>query len=369
MPAPTAARCRTSTRRRMTDQYRPTDKWLINAGLRLDSYGFVGQNTLDAAARRIGGSARVLVQCVQSRQLRQQPDGRFRSRIRSPGQHRAPRVRTRPTSRTFRRRPIRSTSSSRASAERTRRIPTTSSASRTGATAEAPNTAFEQYNTRQEDLADYIGSHFLAFGTQHAGLSDSAADLDQLRPLVGAPLQGNGSVVQADAVLAPDAEPDSAVLPRPDPGLRFRSQRRKPAQRRRRVPDAKGRLLARRHLGAALVRLHQLVHPLRTDRGRSLGHDGAGRNQQRRSRNTTPTPNTARTHPSSNTNSMCGGTTSQRDRPTRAIPATELRSAHCRAAAVRATTSQIRTGTRHRKRWWIPAQTFRRSTRSRAHWV
>ncbi len=29
----------------ITDQYRPTDKWLFNAGVRLDSFGFVGQNT------------------------------------------------------------------------------------------------------------------------------------------------------------------------------------------------------------------------------------------------------------------------------------------------------------------------------------
>ncbi len=32
-----------------------------------------------------------------------------------------------------------------------------------------PTTAFEQYNTRQEDLADYIGSHFLQFGRSTPG--------------------------------------------------------------------------------------------------------------------------------------------------------------------------------------------------------
>ena len=38
----------------ITDQYRPTDKWLLNVGVRLDSFGFVGQNT---AAPPLGGSA------------------------------------------------------------------------------------------------------------------------------------------------------------------------------------------------------------------------------------------------------------------------------------------------------------------------
>ena len=46
-----------------------------------------------------------------------------------------------------------------------------------GRYTEAPNTAFEQYNTRQEDLADYIGSHFLQFGRNSPGISDSAADV------------------------------------------------------------------------------------------------------------------------------------------------------------------------------------------------
>ncbi len=38
----------------ITDQYRPTDRWLLNVGVRLDSFGFVGQNTL---VPPLGGSA------------------------------------------------------------------------------------------------------------------------------------------------------------------------------------------------------------------------------------------------------------------------------------------------------------------------
>ena len=45
----------------ITDQYRPTDKWLLNVGVRLDSFGFVGQNTADTASWRLRCRAAVLV--------------------------------------------------------------------------------------------------------------------------------------------------------------------------------------------------------------------------------------------------------------------------------------------------------------------
>src|SRR5690349_18231040 len=38
----------------LTDQWRPSDRWLINGGLRLDNYGFIGQNT---TVPPLGGSA------------------------------------------------------------------------------------------------------------------------------------------------------------------------------------------------------------------------------------------------------------------------------------------------------------------------
>ena len=38
-----------------------------------------------------------------------------------------------------------------------------------GRYTQAPNSAFEQYNTQQEDLADYIGSNFYAFGRTTPG--------------------------------------------------------------------------------------------------------------------------------------------------------------------------------------------------------
>ena len=38
-----------------------------------------------------------------------------------------------------------------------------------GRYTQAPNTAYEQYNVRQEDLADYVGSNFYAFGRTTPG--------------------------------------------------------------------------------------------------------------------------------------------------------------------------------------------------------
>ena len=149
-----------------------------------------------------------------------------------------------------------------------------------GRYTEAPNTAFEQYNTRQEDLADYIGSHFLQFGRNSPGYPILPPTSDQLRPLVGASCKEHRLVVQAHAVLAADPRSDPAVLPDPAKRLRLRLERRQPAQRRRRVPVAKGRLLARRPVRFALVRVHELLRTLWTDRSRCVGIDGSRADQQ-----------------------------------------------------------------------------------------
>ena len=152
----------------ITDQYRPTDKWLFNVGVRLDSFGFVGQNTTGAAAWRQCGSARAfwfnaynLDNCINNTTGApfanpapgQAVPGGFprRQRAERPGQNFTyniwqPRIAGTYTSN-----------------------PNDVFRFSYGRYTEAPNTAFEQYNTRQEDLADYIGSHFLQFGRNTPG--------------------------------------------------------------------------------------------------------------------------------------------------------------------------------------------------------
>ncbi len=151
----------------ITDQYRPSDKWLINAGLRLDSYGFVGQNTLvpplggSAAARAFWFNAYNLDNCVNNQTGTPSPNP-------SPGQtcpsgSHAANVQNVPSqSYTFNIYQPRISGTYTSDPSNVFRFSY-------GRYTEAPNTAFEQYNTRQEDLADYIGSHFLAFGRNTPG--------------------------------------------------------------------------------------------------------------------------------------------------------------------------------------------------------
>ncbi|MGA9944331.1 MAG: TonB-dependent receptor, partial [Candidatus Cybelea sp.] len=146
----------------ITDQYRPTDKWLINAGLRLDSFGFVGQDTLvpplggSAQARAFWFNAYNLDNCIVNTTGAPManpspgapcPAGQHAANVENPPSQGAtfniwqPRIAGTYTSN-----------------------PNDVFRFSYGRYTEAPNTAFEQYNTRQEDLADYIGSHFLQFG-------------------------------------------------------------------------------------------------------------------------------------------------------------------------------------------------------------
>ncbi|MGB8907403.1 MAG: TonB-dependent receptor [Candidatus Cybelea sp.] len=151
----------------ITDQYRPTDKWLINAGLRLDSFGFVGQNTLvpplggSAEARQFWFNAYNLDNCVNNATGAPFPNPAPAATCPS-GSH-AANVENIP-SQTFTfniwQPRIAGTYTSN---------PNDVFRFSYGRYTEAPNTAFEQYNTRQEDLADYIGSHFLQFGRNTPG--------------------------------------------------------------------------------------------------------------------------------------------------------------------------------------------------------
>ncbi len=151
----------------ITDQYRPTDKWLINAGIRLDSYGFVGQNTLvpplggSAAARAFWFKAYNLDNCVNN-QTGAPSENPSPGQTCPSGSHAANVQNVPSQSYTFNIYQPRISGTYTSNPNDVFRFSY-------GRYTEAPNTAFEQYNTRQEDLADYIGSHFLAFGRNTPG--------------------------------------------------------------------------------------------------------------------------------------------------------------------------------------------------------
>ncbi|MBV9718282.1 MAG: TonB-dependent receptor [Candidatus Eremiobacteraeota bacterium] len=151
----------------ITDQYRPTDKWLLNAGVRLDDFNFVGQNTLvpplggSANARAFWFAAYNLDNCIINSSGA--PEANPNPGAACPaGSHAANLVNAPSQTFTY---PIwqpRLSGTYTADPNNVIRFSF-------GRYTEAPNTAFEQYNTRQEDLADYIGSHFLAFGRNTPG--------------------------------------------------------------------------------------------------------------------------------------------------------------------------------------------------------
>jgi Carboxypeptidase regulatory-like domain/TonB dependent receptor len=151
----------------LTDQYRPTDKWLFNVGVRLDSFGFVGQDTSvpplggSAAARAFWFNAYNLDNCVNNNTgspfANPNPAG-----VCPTGSHSAVLLNVPSQQFTYNIWQPRISGTFTANPDNVIRFSY-------GRYTEAPNTAFQQYNTRQEDLADYLGSHFLQFGRNTPG--------------------------------------------------------------------------------------------------------------------------------------------------------------------------------------------------------
>jgi len=151
----------------ITDQFRPNDRWLLNLGVRLDSFGFVGQNTLvpplgagGPLARQFWFNAYNLDNCVNNLTGAPQPNPTPAAAC-PKGFHTA-NVQNVPANFTYNIYQPRIAGTYTSNPNDVFRFSY-------GRYTEAPNTAFEQYNTRQEDLADYIGSHFLQFGRNSPG--------------------------------------------------------------------------------------------------------------------------------------------------------------------------------------------------------
>jgi hypothetical protein len=152
----------------ITDQYRPTDKWLLNVGIRLDSFGFAGQDTVtpplggSAQARAFWFNAYNIDNCVNNATGAPVPKAPGSVSSPCPAGYHAANVVNAPANFTYNIYQPRVAGTYTSDPNNVFRFSY-------GRYTEAPNTAFEQYNTRQEDLADYIGSHFLQFGRNSPG--------------------------------------------------------------------------------------------------------------------------------------------------------------------------------------------------------
>jgi hypothetical protein len=151
----------------LTDEFRPTDKWLFNLGVRLDTFNFVGANTLvpplggSAAARQFWFNAYNLDNCVLN--STGVPFANPKPGSACPAGSTGAAVVNIPSQNfTFNILQPRVSGTYTVNPNNVVRFSF-------GRYTEAPNSAFEQYNTRQEDLADYIGSHFLQFGRNTPG--------------------------------------------------------------------------------------------------------------------------------------------------------------------------------------------------------
>jgi hypothetical protein len=151
----------------LTDQYRPSDKWLFNLGLRLDSYGYNGMQTTtpplggSAKARQFWFNAYNLDNCVSNSTgvpfINHTPGATCPA-----GSHAADLVNASAQQFVYNMWQPRISGTYTVNADDVIRFSY-------GRYSEAPDSAYEQYNTRQEDLADYIGSLLYQYGRNTPG--------------------------------------------------------------------------------------------------------------------------------------------------------------------------------------------------------
>lgn len=150
----------------LLDEWRPNDRWLINAGVRLDSFTFIGSNTNTGAARDFFTNAFNIDNCVNNITGIPTPKSAIGTGI-SPTQpcptgYTKANFQNTPANATY---PIfqpRVSGTYTAGANDVVRFSF-------GRYVQAPNSAFEQYNTLQNDLADFVGTNFYAFGRTSPG--------------------------------------------------------------------------------------------------------------------------------------------------------------------------------------------------------
>ena len=150
----------------LTDELRPSDRWLFNLGVRLDSFTFQGSNTDTGPARDFFTRAYNLDNCVNNISGVPVPKSGLPTPI-SPTQpcpsgYHAANWQNLPANSTFNIYQPRISGTYTADPGNVIRFSY-------GRYTEAPNAAFEQYNTLQNDLADYDAANFYAFGRTSPG--------------------------------------------------------------------------------------------------------------------------------------------------------------------------------------------------------
>ena len=152
----------------LTDEFRPSDKWLFNLGVRLDSFTFDGSDTSTApystspAARTMWTNAFNLDNCVND--ISGVPSPKTGSVTAACPAGTTPAFFQNVPSQTY----TYNIWQPRISGTYTVNSDSVVRFSY-GRYVQAPNTAYEQYNVSQEDLADYIAANFYAFGRTTPG--------------------------------------------------------------------------------------------------------------------------------------------------------------------------------------------------------
>lgn len=152
----------------LTDEFRPSDKWLFNLGVRLDSFTFQGQNTDTGAARNFWTNAFNQDYCINAITGKPTPKsgigGPSGIPVTSPcpSGYTAANWQNNPANFTFNIYQPRISGTYTVNPLNVVRFSF-------GRYAQAPNSAFEQYNTSQENLAQYDATNFYAFGRTSPG--------------------------------------------------------------------------------------------------------------------------------------------------------------------------------------------------------
>jgi hypothetical protein len=145
----------------LTDELRPSDKWLINLGLRLDNYTYLGSNTDNGAARNFWTNAFNNDNCIENVSGAPTPKVGDPTAPCPAGQHAANWQNT-PANFTYNIWQPRVSGTYTANPQNVLRFSF-------GRYDEPPNAAYEQYNTLQENLAAYDAANFYQFGRTSPG--------------------------------------------------------------------------------------------------------------------------------------------------------------------------------------------------------
>ena len=150
----------------LTDEFRPSDKWLFNLGIRLDSFSFEGSNTDYGNARNFWTNAFNQDNCINNVSGVPTAKGNIGSGLpvtaSCPTGYSNANWQNTPANFTYNIWQPRISGTYTVNPENVVRFSY-------GRYTQAPNSAFEQYNTSQENLAAYDAANFYAFGRTSPG--------------------------------------------------------------------------------------------------------------------------------------------------------------------------------------------------------